>query len=79
MADEAAGEVANLHLDEVTGERVRFVRPIPSSSHVDGIAARVSLRKELSSESKKKRRKAKLLRHRRRLRNTSPPRKRRAT
>ena len=25
MADEAAGEVANLHLDEVTGEKVRFV------------------------------------------------------
>lgn len=25
MANEAAGEVANLHLDEVTGDKVRFV------------------------------------------------------
>ena len=30
MADEAAGEVANLHLDEVTGEKVRFVFRVPA-------------------------------------------------
>ena len=77
MADEAAGEKANLHLDEVTGEMVRLFFLPSGQSNIDNCTVRVSSRNVISNENLKRKKKRNLLQHRQRWRSTRQPRRRR--
>lgn len=78
MADDTTGEVNNLHLDEVTGEKVRSVVPASGNYAIANLTiARVSSRNASSNEKPRRRRKPKPRRHHRKSQSIRQPKRRR--